>query len=284
MKPTIEYKVSVRGGFSDRMGLKPINTTQQISDLDSRTRTQIINEITDIIQSDYSFDYNDEYMQGLIKDVYKNVYQQEVDNTQHYNETFFLNCLKDSIRSEDYDSVLTLIEYICQRLPRIFPSQDPYKRLNNLFEREYVGYRFVGGIITPITSDVEVYSVNQAIENVPDQVSIHLQKALELLADRVSPDYENSIKESITAVEAQCGMITGEKTLGKALAKLEKNGVNIHPKLKDAFNMLYAFTCDGKGIRHAGNINTSDSTFAEAEFMMVACSAFINYLRCIESK
>ena len=61
------------------------------------------------------------------------------------------------------------------------------------------------------------------------------------------------------------------------------NQVKATQQLKDAFNMLYAFTCDGKGIRHAGNINTSDSTFAEAEFMMVACSAFINYLRCIES-
>lgn len=43
---------------------------------------------------------------------------------------------------------------------------------------------------------------------------MHLNKALELYAQRPIEDYRNSIKESISAIEVYCREITGEKTLG----------------------------------------------------------------------
>ena len=45
-----------------------------------------------------------------------------------------------------------------------------------------------------------------------------------------------------------------------------------------AFNALYGYTSDANGIRHAGDIGGPASTFEEAKFMLVSCSAFINYL------
>ena len=113
----------------------------------------------------------------------------------------------------------------------------------------------------------------------------HISKANKLLADREKPDYENSIKESISAVEAICEIITGTKgkeaTLGNMLKKLEDNGVAIHKGLKSAFNILYGYTSDANGIRHAGDIGGPFSTFEEAKFMLVACCAFVNYLTAI---
>lgn len=113
----------------------------------------------------------------------------------------------------------------------------------------------------------------------------HLSKANKFLADRENPDYENSIKESISAVEAICEIITGikgkEATLGNMLKKLETNGVKIHQGLKTAFNILYGYTSDANGIRHAGDIGGKSSTFEEAKFMLVACSAFVNYLTAL---
>ena len=48
----------------------------------------------------------------------------------------------------------------------------------------------------------------------------HLEKALILISNRESPDYANSIKESISAVEAICSEILGKSdTLGSALKK-----------------------------------------------------------------
>jgi hypothetical protein len=60
-------------------------------------------------------------------------------------------------------------------------------------------------VIQPITDETELSEVSEAISHGPyAAVSTHFNTALSLLADRESPDYRNSIKESISAVEALC--------------------------------------------------------------------------------
>lgn len=68
------------------------------------------------------------------------------------------------------------------------------------------------------------------------------------------------------------------------LKKIEDSGVVIHKALKSAFNILYGYTSDANGIRHAGDIGGPSSTFDEAKFMLVSCSAFINYLIGVSAK
>ena len=112
-------------------------------------------------------------------------------------------------------------------------------------------------------------------------VNTHITKALEHYADRDNPDYENSIKESISAVEAMCCIITGLQgktaTLGNALGALEKSGVKIHGAMKGAFEKLYGYTSDENGIRHGG-IDFVNAPAEDAKYMLIACSAFVNYL------
>ena len=67
------------------------------------------------------------------------------------------------------------------------------------------------------------------------------------------------------------------------LKKLEDKGIEIHKGLKSAFNKLYGYTSDANGIRHAGDIGGSSSTFEEAKFMLVTCCAFINYLTALNA-
>lgn len=82
-------------------------------------------------------------------------------------------------------------------------------------------------------------------------------------------------------MEAFCRKKTGENTLGKAMKKLEESGIPIHPRLKSAFEQLYAYTNDGNtGIRHALIEAEYIPSNAEALFMIVSCSALINYLNC----
>ena len=71
---------------------------------------------------------------------------------------------------------------------------------------------------------------------------MHLSEALKLFSDKEQPDYRNSIKESISAVEVLCRELTGESTLGNALKKLESQVVAIQSQLKEAFIKLYAYT------------------------------------------
>lgn len=156
-----------------------------------------------------------------------------------------------------------------------------YEALNDTFERELVGYRFLNSLVTPITDEAELNAIKQALAE-DSNARDHLHKAVKLFSDRDAPDYANSIKESVTAVEALCANITGvtgkDSTLGSALQHLTDAGVAIHPALQRAFSNLYGYTSDAMGIRHAGQIDGESATFAEAKFMLVACSAFVNYL------
>ena len=134
----------------------------------------------------------------------------------------------------------------------------------------------------PITGKEEVIEINEALSIMFDNVNKHLEKALIFLSNRDAPDYENSIKESISAVEAMCSNILGKHgTLGDTLKKIEKEKViSIHPALKEAFLKLYGYAGDASsGIRHAAKLGGTDSTFQEARYMLVVCAAFINYLK-----
>jgi hypothetical protein len=82
----------------------------------------------------------------------------------------------------------------------------------------------------------------------------HLKDALGLLAVRPSPHFRNSMKESISAVEALCKLIAGDPkaTLTAALSAIEaKTQVAVHPSLRESFVKLYGYTSDAGGIRHA---------------------------------
>src|SRR5206468_3589043 len=107
---------------------------------------------------------------------------------------------------------------------------------NQILEKEFSAYRFVGDKITPITSKEEISEINNAINSPLQSVNEHLNRALALLSDRENPDSRNSIKESISAVEAICQKITGKEsaTLGDALNVIrDKQQIELPQSLRD---------------------------------------------------
>jgi hypothetical protein len=65
-------------------------------------------------------------------------------------------------------------------------------------------------------------------------------------------------------------------TLGPALSAVEKKTA-LHTVLKEAFQKLYGYTSDAQGIRHA-LMDETTLDMEDAKFMLVSCSAFVNYL------
>lgn len=155
------------------------------------------------------------------------------------------------------------------------------KAVNSILEEEKSGYRLLNNEFRLITSDEEIASLTQSTANPFEAVRTHMQKALALYSDRQHPDYENSIKESISAVEALCSIITGETgaqaTLGKTIKKLTDNGITIHKSMEIGFDKLYGYTSDAGGIRH-GSIDFTNAPSEDALYMLISCSAFVNYL------
>lgn len=281
----VKYKVRLRGGFSDRNNISIENREMQYTSLDERTRNMLIN-LTSILLHGVDCRRTQEFYLAIII----NVFAWEWDFSKRCDEEKLNQIIFQVIRENSYDEVFSMLEFLIQQFVKMFPynDEDFANDYNAIFKKEYVGYRFVNEIIVPITDENEIEAINQAAESPYAVVNAHISKAITLLADRENPDYENSIKESISAVEAVCEILTGvkgkEATLGNMLKKIEDSGVIIHGALKSAFNILYGYTSDANGIRHAGDIGGPSSTFEEAKFMLVSCSAFINYLIGVSAK
>lgn len=194
------------------------------------------------------------------------------------------------------NEVLDIIEYVCcwienfceakqeekQKYSFYYEEQEEYAssfvQMNEIFEKECVGYRFVNREIIRNIDKTEITTIEEASDTKFDGCNTHIKKATHYLYDREKPDYKNSIKESISAVESICRVIAGDgATLGDALKVLEKKR-GLKGQLKSGFEKLYNYTNDKGGIRHAEGLFVSEVTFEEAKYMLVSCSAFVNYL------
>lgn len=287
--------IKVRGGFSERIGKPTCITTVQLNEFDDHTRTQISNQLFKLL--DYIFSNQDEYSVGMYQDPASNMgsdfckaLRADVLGYSVFLHSFDIirwdrefDRIDNVIAQAPYNEVLDVIEYCYYWVTH---RSDPLIKttwknaFNMLFRQEYVGYRFVSDQIVPVTDELEIREIEQACKTPFDGARTQLQKALGFLSDRENPDYKNCVKESISAVESVCKVISGNEkaTLKDALNSLISNGMNIHGSLKSATLALYGYASDEGGIRHAERETESTVTFEEAKFMMVTCSATVNYL------
>ena len=261
--------------FSERLGFVPQKEIQ-IDSIDSSLLNRIRNYFDDVCKEATSIKYE------MIEYVLDKLGEKTEDNA-YKNE----NKLKHLLASKEWYVVYDILEYTMQYiidtpfLHSRFRNSHYFTRLNNILIEEKSGYRMVEGKFVKITNESELDSINKTIHSDFDSVNTHMKKALSLYSNRKNPDYENSIKESISTVEAMCCIITGMKgsnaTLGAAIKKLEDNGVVIHGAMKSAFSQLYGYTSDQDGIRHGG-IDFKNAPEEDALYMLISCSAFVNYL------
>ncbi|MGD6809214.1 MAG: AbiJ-NTD4 domain-containing protein [Candidatus Bathyarchaeia archaeon] len=269
--------------FSERQGITKPKVEIQIESIDNDLRNCLWNAINHVYFEPYSF-YGRQITESLckfLKLLWHEFFKSQNDEiTENYGVQAIHN-LRDHYFKAPWYEIYDLIEFFANRFPNKPANNAFISECNVILERELSGYRFVGTYLTPITSKIEIEEIEQAISSPFNYVNQHFETALKLLGDKQSPDYRNSIKESISAVEAICKLIAkNDKTeLGGALATIEQQGkINIHPALRRAFLNLYGYTSDADGIRHALKDEKITSDFDEAKFMLVACSAFVNYL------
>ncbi len=270
--------------FSQRHGFREAKSLIQTESVDDELRHGLWNALTVVYwdrMKGTPYLSHDTAMQTLCQRIWHSYFKWPIDSLDDYwpatykeLRTYFLSC--------PWEEVYDFIEFV----PTYYPDDrgsiaENFQSLcNEILERELAGYRFVSGLVTPITSEEELASINEAqsIQGKWKPVSTHLRRATELFADRKEPDYRNSIKESISAVEAACSILVGKSTsLGAALKQLDTT-MTIHPALQQAFQKLYGYTSDADGIRHS-MLDESTLGSEDAQFMLVTCSAFINYLR-----
>ncbi|MHB1037080.1 MAG: AbiJ-NTD4 domain-containing protein [Pirellulales bacterium] len=172
---------------------------------------------------------------------------------------------------------------VCGVSPHPLPARTVENDINDILETEHSGYRFIAHVLSPISEQVELEEVQKAATELRgtglDGARKHLQTALDLFSKRPNPDYRNAIKEAISAIESIARQVGGQSGngLSPALRALEEKA-GLHGALCSAFQKLYGYTSDERGIRHAMLEEDSPVGFEEAKYMIVACSAFANYL------
>lgn len=284
--------------FSQRIGKTTVRDAIQLESIDQVLTNRLWNILNSYFNSlSESTRFGESDRTKFFEIVWCDFFRERADQVKHYKRSswtifrdgqFYFKPVYDYVNDWFFDCAwyekLDLIEFVAQfcSLSADFGFSE---KINNALEREMSAYRIIDNKVLQITSELEVSEIEEAILDNDNSVREHLNTALKYLSDRKSPDYRNSIKESISAVEALCQKITGDSktTLGKALAKIEKDHL-LHSSLKSSFSSLYGYTSDASGIRHALTDETENPSFEEAKFMLVSCSAFINYLKSFNKK
>lgn len=270
--------------FSQRMGITPEIPPIQIKSMNSALRNSLWNVLSLEFFNYYSkprgtnsSNVKGSNFQKYAEKLYADFYKIRVEVIPIYWHEF-KKVLSNKYNTLDWDRVYAFVEFTAKNSGESY-SNDIMRECNKVMARENSAYRFVAGKITPITSPEEIAEVERAIKggNVYTGVTTHLRTALILLSDQSNPDPRNSIKESISAVESLAKQITGNSTtLGPALSELEKHH-KLHPALKSAFSSLYGWTSNADGIRHS-LMDVQNLTQTDARFMLITCSAFINFV------
>ena len=265
--------------FSQRKGLKPVPETIQIDSMNSELRNSLWNALDLVFWSKADFLYSDHKTPRIIKFswfLWSGYFKKAVDERPN-NGVEILKIIRQYFFSCEWNEVYDFLAFIVSNTEDSRPLTD---LLNAFLERELSGYRFVSGHLIDVTNQEEIKMIEEvARDSRFAGVSAHIKRALEHYTDRENPDYRNSIKESISAVESIARVVSkrDKATLGDALKTIEESG-QLHPALKNGFLKLYGYTSDEQGIRHA-MLNEPNLTAADARYFLVSCSSFVNYLK-----
>lgn len=263
--------------FSERIGVTDVPTFLQIEGMDNELRISIWNWIHNAYQHSER-----DYWIPLSRAVAEGFRKFPLDHLPYYDH----DCRKwlaDYFNSLAWHKVYDLIEFIvrnCLNFAFVNQSQ-AISSINAVFQRERSGYRFVAGFLAPITDPIEVAEVSKAIESSArsglEGARQHLVSAVSLFAKKPDPDYRNSVKEAISAVESIAKLLGKDSDgLAGALTALS-NKSGMHGSLRSGFIKLYGYTSDEGGVRHA-ILDQNNVGADEARYMIVSCSAFVNYL------
>ena len=270
-------------GFSQRMGLKPSTKDIQIDSIDKDLKNGLWNifkmSLLDKLSNNKGYHSPSEF-DNFCEFLWHNYYKKtinEISSSTYESEKF----IRETFFEYSWDEVYDFIEFILNIEASNFYLEEFIIDINSLLEKEFSGYRIIDGLFCPITNEIEIKEIEEAInQHTPSEgANIHLSNALAKLSDKKNPDYGNSIKESISALGSVIRSFTGENTLGKGLGKLKAKGIVIDEQIKGSIEKIYAYTNNKEGgMRHEIVDDHKSPDFDDAKLMLVVCSSYINFL------
>ena len=272
-----------RPRFSERIGAAKIEI--QVTSMNDALKNSIWNFIRAVLPDPEKLGSDPLYK--AVEAITIRVLKRPIDEISRDYRSAPRNWLFKRYNELDWADVYDVLEFVLQNAKDISGFGASFipqlvNAANVVLAREHSAYRFVAGELTPITTPAEIAEIERAVDSADlaglDGAREHLQQALNLFGKRPDPDYRNAIKEAISAVESVVKVINGKRGGGLHDAlEVVSARIELHPALKAGLDKLYGYTSDEDGVRHPIiEKPTVDET--DARFMIVTCSAFVNFL------
>ncbi|CAM1652708.1 AbiJ-NTD4 domain-containing protein [Bartonella apihabitans] len=293
--------------FSQRYGYVPVVQQLALGEIPTAFREEIKALLDEVIQQ-YGKGYIDCLSVDIFRDIFINFFggsykqflqnvhkipEYHIGNTTYYNrislkKNFVINFLFNFLDICKLFKLFDLLEELIKNQEKLELYTHGYDNsgqlfgdvLKELFKKHHLAYTIYNGKIKPISNEFEGKTYVAALDETKDTGQLGAHSHLLKAGEQINHEkWADSVRESISAVEAVCRQIVGENaTLGSALNEIEKN-YPLHPAFKKALSALYGFTSDENGIRHS-LLDKSSAAVDEADalFMLGACASFVSYL------
>ena len=282
--------------FSKRHGYEPLPEIMRLEHLSKKARIAVCNIIFNLMsESDDWRDYENLPAPRMCRRAISSCFNKNIREVGVLEDQL-LDELQSIMYKSEFNKVLDLLEYMANyrdvrsvvdgsqtlnvRLLR-FPQD-----INDAFDEHGVAYVFDTSNrpyhIRPRTSMEQGVAVQNAvvtlIHNKLSPPVKHLQNAASHLD---SGEYADAISDSICAVESVLRFFDpkNSRNVKDAINSLGGQGILKHPALAKAIKILYGYTSDEEGVRHAlvfepkANVDIND-----AMFMFGACASLAAYL------
>lgn len=262
--------------FSQRNGIKALPESLKPNEMPAALRNTLWNV--------YSRWYSHLPDYQFYPEVWSGFYKEPVDDISGEGTYYHARSeIRKRFMRGTFDEVYDFLEF-CMKIDG--NAEALGDALNEALEIELAAYRVIDEQFVEVTDELEVELLESALYDDDEAFSgatQHIATALAHLSRRSKPDYRNSIKESISAVEAAAKVVSGKEkaTLNDALTVLGKNG-KLHGALQKGYSSLYAYTNDANGIRHA-LMDEPNLTSADAKYFLLSCVSFVNYLKTLSA-
>jgi hypothetical protein len=267
--------------FSERYGYTKAKLVQ-IQSLDSELRNSLWNVCRQFLfrpTNSKTYLLRDSGLYGVAYLLFVEFFKVPADSLPSRTSDFISDQLKLFQKGEWY-FVLNFVEFVTHNYLEGAIRRQFIEAINAELEEEKSAYRFIGNLLVPISSSIETNEITRSLEQKDQFVSVskHIEDAVRLYAKKPTPDYRNTIKEAISAVESASRIISNKPaaTLGEAI-KIVDDKFALHPAFAQGVLKFYGYTSGEGGIRHSLT-EASDIDEVDARFALVLCSAISNFL------
>lgn len=275
--------------FSEREGHSRMKNKIQRDKIDTDLKNGIWNALTiyywqPVILMQGTINPKLKHFKELARSIWIDYFKRRIDSIPNVDNTTgwerFNQFMEKYYDSCKWFEIYDLIEFMASYSSLGEESDGFQEYTNTIFERELSAYRFAAGMVTAITSDEELISVDEAMRRKGhfSIVTNHLKTASHHMSNRKNPDYRNSVLESISAVRSLCQLILPKQTadLTEVLDKVTSKST-IPIILREGIETLFQFTYKGDEIHHS-LLDQENISYDEAKYMLVSSSVLTNYL------